>query len=335
VSDGPDIASRFRGAVLGHAIGDAMGAPVEFLSAREIRLRYGQLGVDDFQPWEGHPKGAWTDDTQLMRATAVGLLRAFNCEAQETRHCDPAEFVYARYLEWRTTQEFESERRGPGTTCLEALASGEMGTSDDPINDSKGAGGIMRVTPVGLAYLPDGAFELGIELAALTHGHPTGWLAAGFFAAVLSRVVRGRDLLSAIRETRELLIAYDDFDETLEAADLAIELFIADETIDEGIERLGQGWIAEEALGIALFCALNFPTDFAEGLLAAVNHDGDSDTTGCLTGALLGAAMGVEAIPGSWVSRVEDSRALGTLADDLRAAFIEGVAPPADVYPPT
>lgn len=327
-------ASRFRGCILGGAIGDALGAPVESLSSAEIRMTYGQEGVDDLQPWQGHPKGAWTDDTQMTIATAAGLLRAISCDRVTKRTCDPAAKVWERYLGWRATQDDPAQRRGPGATCLDALASGKMGTVDDAINESKGSGGIMRVAPVGLAYLPERAFELGAETAAITHGHPTGWLAAGFFADVLARVVRGLELGAAIRETRELLLGWDDIDETLESVDVAVELFIADECIDEGIERIGEGWVAEEALGIALFCALNFPSDFAAGTLAAVNHGGDSDTTGCLTGALLGASLGVESIPGSWVVQVEDAKGLTRLADDLYAAFVGGQAPDAERYPP-
>lgn len=321
-----DLRPRFRGCILGHAVGDALGAPVESMTTLRIRATYGQHGVDDFQPWGGRPKGSWTDDTQMMRATASGLLEAYECEAEERRHCDPTDFVRRHYLGWFESQADAGERRGPGTTCLGALAEGGGGTPDDPINDSKGAGGIMRVSPVGLAYLPERAFEAATEFAAITHGHPSGWLAAGFYADVLSRVVRGRELQAAVRETRELLLAYEDFDETLESVDRAVELFISDETIYEGIECLGEGWVAEEALGIALFCALNFPEDFAEGVLASVNHGGDSDTTGCLTGALLGASLGVASIPGSWVTGVEDSAALGALADELHGAFIEGRA---------
>jgi ADP-ribosylglycohydrolase len=191
VTDG-DLRGRFRGCILGHAIGDALGAPIESLGAAEIRQTYGQYGVDDFEPWGGHPKGSWTDDTQLMRATAEGVLRAAACEAEERRHCDPAEFVRERYLAWRATQDDPRERRGPGATCLEALAEGGTGTPDEPMNDRKGAGGIMRVAPAALAYLPEPAFERAAEFAAITHGHPTGWLAAGFYADVLSRVVRGQ-----------------------------------------------------------------------------------------------------------------------------------------------
>lgn len=326
--------SAFRGCLLGGAIGDALGAPVEFLSAAQIRQRFGQDAVDDFQSWEGRPKGSWTDDTQMTIATATGLLRGLSCDRVTKRTCDPAVLVWERYLDWRSTQDDPAQRRGPGGTCLEALASGVMGTIDDAINDSKGSGGIMRVAPVGLAYLPERAFELGAETAATTHGHPSGWLAAGFFADVVARMVRGVDLQTAIRETRELLLGWDDIDETLEAVDLAVELFIADECIDEGIERIGEGWVAEEALGIALFCALNFPSDFAQGTLAAVNHDGDSDTTGSLVGALLGASLGVESIPGSWVVRVEEGTALAQLADDLYAGFIAGEPPDPQRYPP-
>jgi ADP-ribosylglycohydrolase len=145
--------------------------------------------------------------------------------------------------------------------------------------------------------------------------------------------VRGQELQRAIRDSRELLLGWDDYDETLESVDRAVELFIADESIPSGIECLGEGWTAEEALGIALFCALNFPRDWAEGTLAAVNHDGDSDTTGSLTGALLGACLGVESIPGSWMTQVERGTQLAGLADDLYAGFVEGRTPDLGRYP--
>lgn len=323
----PTSASLFRGCILGGAIGDALGAPVESLSAAEIRLRFGQLGVDDLEAWDGRPKGSWTDDTQLAIATAEGELVALACERATKRVCDPTVAVWERYLAWHATQDDAAHRRGPGRTCLAALESGEMGTVDDPVNDSKGSGGIMRVAPAGLAYLPERAFEQAVEFASTTHGHPSGYLAAGFFADVVARVVRGQRLPQALRDTRELLLGWDGYEETLDAVDLAVELFIADETIDDGIERIGGGWTAEEALGIALFCALNFPEDFAEGTLAAVNHGGDSDTTGSLAGALLGASLGVESIPGSWVRRVERREELQRLADDLYAGFVLGETP--------
>ncbi|MBS4024330.1 MAG: ADP-ribosylglycohydrolase family protein [Clostridia bacterium] len=105
--------------------------------------------------------------------------------------------VHQAYLRWLQTQNYHHEkqnehtsggwligikelytRRAPGNTCLAALSSGIMGTIDKPINDSKGCGGVMRVAPVGLFCRKDEAFRIASECAALTHGHPSGYLSA-------------------------------------------------------------------------------------------------------------------------------------------------------------
>ncbi len=320
------LSSRYRGCLVGHAVGDALGAPVEFLSLREIVSRFGPEGVRGMHPWEttsrGFPAGAYTDDTQMMLATAGGLLEAVGIRA-ETGFCQDSEVVHAHYLDWLADQEDPFLRRGPGSTCLAALASGEAGSAFDPLNDSKGAGGIMRIAPAGLAFRPVQAFESAMELAALTHGHPSGYLAAGAYAEVLARVVSGAEPQVAVAETRQVLIGYDAADETLEALDTSVELFITDAPFSEAFETLGEGWVAEEALGLSLYFALGFPGDFAEGILAAVNHDGDSDTTGALTGGLLGAMLGWESIPGDWVREVEDAGRIIEVADALYETFVE------------
>lgn len=317
-----------RGAMIGHAIGDALGAPVEFASRREILAARGAAGLTGFEAWEAEgtrlPAGSYTDDSQMMIATAVGLLRALQRERSQGA-TDAAELVHDRYLDWLATQDIPSQCRRPGRTCLSALRNGTAGTIEDPLNESKGSGGVMRITPVGLAMEPERAFEAGCEIAALTHGHPSGYLAAGFLADVLARVLRGEELTSAVAETRRLLLGWDDYDEVLEKVDHAVELFISDADLDEGFALLGEGWVADEALGIALFSALNFPEDFEEGVLAAVNITGDSDTTGCLTGALLGASLGLGSVPAEWVRDVEDSELLLDLADALYDGFVQGL----------
>ncbi len=89
----------------------------------------------------------------------------------------------------------------------------------------------------------------------------------------------------------------------------------------EAIGRIGGGWIAEEALGIAVYCALT-ARDFADGVIRAVNHGGDSDSTGSITGNILGALWGAEAIPSSFLEPLELRGVITELAEDL-AAFME------------
>ncbi len=317
---------RFRGCLIGGAVGDALGVPVEFAARSEVLRLHGPDGVTGFLAWSNDRgvsfrPGTYSDDTQMTVATAVGLLRGL----RRWRRTGSDEFVaevYSGYEEWLSLQDVESQSRYPGNTCLSALRRGSPGDIDDPINDSKGSGGIMRVAPVGLAFEPSRAFEVGTETAALTHGHPSGYLAAGVWAEVVSRCTRGEALRAAVGEARELLVGWEEHDEVLEKLDLAVELFMSDADLDEAYELLGEGWVAEEALGVALFSAMSFPEDFAEGVLAAVNITGDSDTTGALTGQLLGALLGYDSVPGDWAREVEDAELLVSLAEDLYAGFV-------------
>lgn len=318
--------ARYEGCLVGHAVGDALGAPVEFASRSEIHRLHGSDGVTDFLPWTTESgvamaKGFFTDDTQMMLATAEACLLSGLESFGGVR--DLAEDAYGTYRGWLATQDDPTQRRGPGETCLSALRSGRAGSVDDPLNSSKGAGGIMRVAPVALAFGPGRAFERGVELAAITHGHPSGYLAAGFYADVLSRVARGARLSLAIADSREEILGWEDADEVIAAVDLAVELRMSEASADESLGALGQGWVADEALGIALFCALAYREDWAEGVLCAVNIDGDSDTTGALTGGLLGALLGIDSIPGDWVREVEDSAKIRQTADRLYGAFAE------------
>lgn len=310
--------ATFEGCLLGHALGDALGAPVEFVDLAGIVERYGPHGLRTLEPWDGRPAGSYTDDTQLMLATARALLDAAELWERE-QSADPAQLAWAHYTAWCETQNDSFHARRPGQTCLDSIRSGHPGDTFDPINDRKGAGGIMRVAPVGLLLEPDRAFEVAVDLAALTHGHPSGYLAAGVYADIVARIVRGAGTAQAVAGAREQLLGWeDDAVETLDALDLAVELFMSDAHPGEAIALIGEGWVAEEALGIAVYCALSYPEDWTEGVLAAVNITGDSDTTGCLTGALLGTALGQHAIPGAWLDRLEGS---GELVGAARALW--------------
>lgn len=82
-------------------------------------------------------------------------------------------------------------------------------------------------------------------------------------------------------------------------------------------EQLGEGWVAEETLAIAIYCALKYSDDFINGVVAAVNHDGDSDSTGAVTGNILGTALGFEAIPQKYLDKLELKDVILEIAEDL------------------
>jgi len=334
---GPDLErrlhSRFHGTIFGLAIGDALGAPVEFMRRDEIVEHYGPNGIDDLDEWGGFPTGYYTDDTQMSLATAHGLI-TWKHDSQNQRPSEPTASVYRSYLKWREIQHDPNQRRAPGHTCLSALDSGEMGSIEHHINNSNGCGGVMRTAPVGLVLEFSDPFRTGAECAAITHGHPSGYLSAGYLSELIVRLVRGCELKSAARATRHSLVSYEGHEETLEFVDRALELADSNTTAHDAIEQLGQGWVGEEALAIALFVALRYPDDWKAATLAAVDHSGDSDSSGSICGAILGATLGIEAIPPRWIEQIENRVLLDKTASDMYAVFVENKTLSMREYPP-
>jgi ADP-ribosylglycohydrolase len=199
------------------------------------------------------------------------------------------------------------------------------------LNDSKGCGGVMRVAPVGL--IASDPFALGCEVAALTHGHPSGFLAAGAFAVAISAVTRGTPLGEAVAVARGSVAGDPEGREVVRAIDRALLAASAGRATPETVETLGGGWVAEEALSIAFYCAL-VESDPRRALLLAVNHSGDSDSTGAILGQLLGAAHGGRAVPAEWAAALEGREVVERVAEDFAARFLDGRALDETRYPP-
>lgn len=336
-----DFTEVFRGCLLGGAVGDALGASVEFMTRADILQRFGPEGITDYAPAYGG-LGTITDDTQMTLFTAEGLLRAWVCESFKgiTTYAGITARAYLRWLHtqgerpdsnidlgsdppgWLIQQRSLHHRRAPGKTCRSALRA--MRTlGEQARNDSKGCGGVMRVAPVGLfARSLDesagNAFLLASELAGLTHGHPTGKLASGVLAALVLELSGGVALRQALATAKSILETQARHEETLRAIELAEDLSGSGLPHAEAIARLGGGWVAEEALAIAIYCAL-VARDLRHGVILAVNHDGDSDSTGSITGNLLGTMHGSGAIPREWLEPLELRDVITEVADDLHA----------------
>lgn len=319
---------HYRGCLLGGSIGDAMGYAVEFMSLGKIKEHFGDDGIRDLKI-DGRGKALISDDTQMMLFTAEGILNAWR------ESINPAHAIWESYLRWYSTQGYPlaeqlkkgsliglaelNHQRAPGNTCLQALATGQMGNRNTALNNSKGNGGVMRVAPVGLVYVKDSyqAFRVGCESAMITHSHPTGYLSAGALAVILSEILSGSSLRASVLKAIEILSSYSDNEETKDAMEKALRLIDFNVEPQEALKLLGPGWIAEEALAIGIYCSLKYSDDFKEGLLCSVNHSGDSDSTGMVTGNILGAYLGCDSIPFEWLLNVELGNVTSGIADEL------------------
>ena len=342
-----NMIDRVRGSLIGGAAGDALGYAVEFMRLGEIKRCYGNEGITSYE-LEPHflqqsGKGFISDDTQMTLFTANGVLIHDAQEGNKTL----SECVYIAYLDWLKTQKTfkhknEShhtwlydipelhQRRAPGFTCMSSLESGHMGTIRDPLNDSKGCGGIMRAAPVALRYIPENDNDIrtldteGANIAAITHGHSLGWLPAALLTHIISRVMQSCSLSDAIHDAWKVnheifsgVISPAYLDEMNSLLELALKLADSKHDDEHNIREIGEGWTGDETLAIALYCALRYTDDFSKALIVSVNHNGDSDSTGAVMGNILGAIVGYDAIADKWKDKLELKDIILELSDDL------------------
>ena len=337
-----------RGSLLGGAIGDALGYAVEFRQESEIFHRFGAGGIRSYEVG-ADGLAQISDDTQMTLFTANGILYALTRAAAHEDARRPEFYVAKAYQDWlRTQMQHFSEdrlretdgkrvswlmhvpqlysRRAPGITCMSALQA-SCGDGSAAENYSKGCGGVMRVAPMGLVHTDtdiEQADRSGAAFAAITHGHSLGYMPAAVLVHIVRRIVYapgGRTLRQIVEDARDTTARIFAGDEHLDALTAIIDRAIglsenADSDLDN-IHRLGEGWVGEEALAIAIYCALRYENDFSAGIIAAVNHRGDSDSTGAVTGNILGARIGFDAIDPKWKTDLELRDVLLEMADDL------------------
>ncbi len=323
---------RYLGCILGGAVGDALGYPVEFMSEETIRHHYGAKGIRTLAQ-AGHP-ALVSDDTQMTLFVINGVIHGHTNKKSQWDLLDDS--VWLAHQEWLGTQGdtsrmedplhpkmwiFHDKRlhvqRAPGLTCLSAIRDNEKGGSfyeGPPINNSKGCGSVMKAAPLGLMthYDPEGDhgdylighYKKLMAYVAQTHGHPLGYLSALALAQIVFHITQYNPAKAPYGcKTLEDVIVHSYtcsipegeiiYNGVKEAIGLAKDPAISD---INAIHQLGEGWVAEEALYIAVFCAVRYQNDFAAAIRAAVNHKGDSDSTGSICGNILGAWLGRQAV---------------------------------------
>ncbi len=359
------IKNKIRGSLVGGAVGDALGYPVEFMGEEQIFKKYGDKGIKCYDIDKDSGSAVISDDTQMTLFTANSLLFGMHRQRNRGISGNPRHYALYAYLGWLHTQNFSYSkenripddwcgwasyllqdvpelyvRRAPGITCLDGLrrrkekADNNIYISDyiaDKINDSKGCGGVMRVAPLGLAVRFSEMDKLdmeGAQLAAITHTHPLGYMPAAVLTHILNKLVYSdckNNLKSIVEEARDFVCNL--FADSPYVAELnriitaAITLSGNGDTDIANIHKLGEGWVAEEALAISLYCSLKYKDDFSEAVIASVNHKGDSDSTGAITGNIMGALLGYDKIEQKWISSLELHNLILQIADNLYNDF--------------
>lgn len=296
----------YRGCLLGGATADARGYGVK----------------------EGG-KDLISDNTQMTSFTVDGLIWA------DTRAIKRGVYAYIpclfySYQKWYYTQtgnladkkyEFIKEgeildweelfaRRGTGQTSITALAGSidnRFGTIKNRINTSKGCGSVMRVAPIGLYFWknPSAAFRIGAESGALTHGHIDAIWAAGYYAAFIAYIIQGRGMEDSVRSALEELKKQENHEGVSEKIELALELVKKNNSPIKAMEQIGEGYMADEALALAIYLALRYSDDFDGAIAAATTFNGNTDSIPPIVGNAIGAFGGESVIPQKWIYELE------------------------------
>lgn len=299
-------ATQAQGMLLGLALGDALGYPVEFLSLERIRQQYGKQGITT------PPNPAlYTDDTQMSIALAEALIAAGEGDLETLMAA-----VGQGFIAWLHSQDDPAQRRAPGRTCITGVQNYAAGIpwQASGVAGSKGCGSAMRVAPIGYLYQDDQEKLKAVALASgiITHGHPAAQAASIAAAYMVKLALDGVHPSAWFAPLLHITAGIsDEFDQAILRVG-HVEGWI---NRDAALKHIGEGWVGEESVAIALYCVRQHPDDYTAAVRLAANIDGDSDSTACITGGILGARLGLAALP--WTEHTENRAYLLDLGQRL------------------
>lgn len=288
--------------LVAQAIGDAFGYIVEFKDWKTIKKEFGTSGYV-FSNINNKNKLLVTDDTQMNLFCLEGMANAFDVKDLNISTLDPTREMHKEFLGWLATQGFAKEsssallnykelyfRRAPGNTCLSALSSNSCGTVNQKINNSKGCGGIMRTMPTAFFAIDmEMAFDWGVKQAAITHGHPSGFLSAGAYSALAYQLIYNpeKSISECVENILPILKKYEDSNEMIETINKTITSIKNNTTLkhDDLTKALGEGWVGEESFALAVYVAAKYEK-FEDVVFYGSNHDGDSDSVAMLAAGI-------------------------------------------------
>jgi len=295
---------KFKGTLLGCAVGDALGAPLEGMDAAAIKGRYGR--VEDFIDAR-FGAGRITDDTQMTIVLAQAILELGKFDREH------AAFKFAGWIAASDTGV--KEARGVGAGCRTACRR----LRDDPGEpsgvDSAGCGAAMRASPIGLRYFHDrdALFHAAVDQALLTHTDPRAVAGSVAVACAVAAGILDEGDLDKPGLLKSVADAVEKVDRATASKIAGLSDYL-DASAEEGFAYTGTGGITIETVPAALFAFIRTPYDLEETVVTAVNAGGDTDSIGAIAGAVSGAFNGMGAIPARWKENVEGGEYIESVA---------------------
>ncbi|MAS96710.1 MAG: ADP-ribosylglycohydrolase [Verrucomicrobiales bacterium] len=289
----PDRKAAIRSAILGAAVGDALGVPVEF----QNRARRKEDPVTGMRKYGTHHQraGTWSDDSSMIFATMEGLMKAGGY--------DP-ESVMREFEGWvqNAAHTPHGEVFDIGNATHSAIRKFSMGS---PLSEcggieehSNGNGSLMRILPIGLAFADDRKLiEKASEISSLTHAHERSRFCCAFYCLVVSELLHGFDI------EQSTFTAWEIMDRAWKFSELERSRFDAlhpEKLLNRSEDEIGSSGHVIDTLEAALWVNAQHDS-YGDAVLHSVNLGDDTDTTGCVAGGLAGLLYGEKGIPSEWL----------------------------------
>ncbi len=307
--------------LLGHAMADAIGVPVEFSGRNRLKINP-VTGIREYGTYH-QPAGTWSDDTSLSVAAMESISRLGEIDYTD---------IMKNFVEWYEHDKFTAGdvRFDVGNTTARAIENFMLGIAPlecGPTNEStSGNGSLMRIFPVAAyLYLKRGnnfdadAMQIVHNFSKITHGSYTCQISCGIYCLIAAEIFDGQDLKTAIHSgIDKAKIFYENLREFDDAAKKCARVF-GEDFADIPEDKIKSSGYVIDSLEAAIWCLLN-TGNYKDLVLKAVNLGGDTDTIGAIAGGLAGAFYGLEQIPADWLSALKKKFYLEKIAADFYRA---------------
>lgn len=305
-----EILNLILGGLYGLVIGDALGFPIKTETLNSIKKKYGEQGITDFVKYDIYKKGSYSSESQLTLSTINGIIYAYDYTNRILKKEDILKkSIYLMYKDWLKTQGDLYNKRNTNEIIMLAINNKKIGSINNPINDSKSASTIIKTIPFGFILDEYQSFRLGMEITSFTHGNSISILSGGFLACLISciRQYKDKGLEYCIRTALSLLKKTKYSQSLSNKIEYVLNMDTKYLSPEQVTFLLGEGWDIEEAIAYSLYCSINNKDNYRQAVYSAINHTGNSDTIGAITGCIIGTYLGYNEIPQEWIINIENS----------------------------
>ncbi|RAW00386.1 ADP-ribosylglycohydrolase family protein [Pseudochryseolinea flava] len=307
---------KIRSCFLGLAVGDALGVPVEFKD-RKILQENPVVGMRENGTWR-QLAGTWSDDSSLTFCLAESMVNGYH----------PID-IGLKMVDWLTTGYWGAHHKVFDIGITTRIALMRIKKGEDPLTagevevDSNGNGSLMRIAPAALYFASETdetLYNRVKEISSITHGHFRSIFSCYIFSKMLIALAKNDEKLSTYQKVVEQVTDFATR-QGFELSELKMFNRVLSGNIQDvdGSEIQSTGYVLH-TLEASLWCLLT-TNSFSEAVLKAVNLGGDTDTTGCVTGAMAGVLYGEKQIPSEWTNVLARHNDIVSLAERFHSAI--------------